>query len=139
MTWLYNNTEINEVPEGFTHFVYLITDHNTGKIYVGYKSFFSTTKKHFGKKKLKLVTDKRLKTYEHVTKESNWRDYYGSSEAIKESVKKHNKLNFERKILKLCNSHDHLYWEAYYQFKHEVLHVDSYNDNILGKFYRGKV
>lgn len=139
MNWKYNLSEVLEIPEGYTHFVYLITDNNTKKIYVGYKSFFSTTKKKFGKKKLMLVTDKRLKTYERVTKESNWRDYYGSNQAIKESVKQYGKENFERQILHLCHSNNYLYWEAYYQFKYNVLSIDSYNDNILGKFFRGKV
>jgi len=28
------------------------------------------------------------------------------------------------------------YFEMYYQMRENVLHVDSYNDNILGKFFR---
>jgi hypothetical protein len=28
------------------------------------------------------------------------------------------------------------YWEVYYQFELKVLHIESYNDNIIGKFFR---
>lgn len=28
------------------------------------------------------------------------------------------------------------YYEVYYQMKYEVLHVDSYNENIGGKWFR---
>jgi len=44
---------------------------------------------------------------------------------------------YERNILHFCFSKKQLtYYEINYQIKYNVLEVDSYNDNILGKFYR---
>jgi hypothetical protein len=44
---------------------------------------------------------------------------------------------FTREIIKLCNSKKQLsYYETYWQFKLDVLSQDTYNENILGKFYR---
>lgn len=48
--WYYNKKEFNETPEEFQGFVYIITNINTGKKYVGKRTFgnlkFSPKQKH---------------------------------------------------------------------------------------------
>ena len=62
--------------------------------------------------------------------------YWGSNKNLQADLKELGPENFERKILKLCKTKKELtYWELHYQCKHEVLIVNSYNDNILGKFF----
>jgi hypothetical protein len=44
---------------------------------------------------------------------------------------------FNREVLCICNSKLELtYWETAYQCKCNVLFVNSYNDNVLGKFFK---
>jgi hypothetical protein len=136
--WVYKGKEIKsfkdlglETAEGF---VYKI-ETECGKKYIGKKNFFSRRKKHFGKKKLAAIKDKRLKTYEYIVKESDWLKYYGSNSKIKELVKKG--VNIKKEILHIAMCKSHLtFLEAKYLFEHNVLNDDNYlNDNILGKFY----
>ena len=55
MTWIYNNQPLEEIPDGYTSFVYLITNLRTGKMYVGKKLFkFTRTTKKKGKKVMTL-------------------------------------------------------------------------------------
>jgi hypothetical protein len=73
-----------------------------------------------------------------VTKESNWKDYWGSNKLILEEIKQEGETHFRREILKFCfNKKQLTYWELHYQCVNEVLLSDkSYNDNILAKFFR---
>jgi hypothetical protein len=73
MTWKYNNQEFTEVPKGMEGFVYLITNLVNNKKYIG--------KKHF------WTRQKDRKTGRRKTKESAWRDYWGSCDELKEDVK----------------------------------------------------
>jgi hypothetical protein len=116
-------------------FVYKITNLQTGKFYIGKKNLFSNLKVALSQKE--LSTDKRRKSYKTVCKESNWKNYYGSAAALIEDVKKQGKEQFSREILQICLTKKQLtFFEIYYQFKYGVLFYESYNDNILGKFYR---
>jgi predicted DNA-binding protein len=131
--WIYNNKVLTEIPKGAVGFVYKITrlnlkENNTKPLfYIGKKGFYQ-------KKRRKKV-------------ESDWKEYYGSSELIKEDVKKFGKNNFFREILKICYSKVEMtYYETKYQFDENVLRIDKnsvmpkkyYNSNILGKFYKEK-
>ena len=141
--WEYNGTPFTSdslklLNPMFTHFIYQITD-NEGKIYIGYKGFYSSTKKKFGKKKLAAVEDKRLKKYEIVTKESNWKSYWSSCKDLQINYMDRGGIGFKRKILMFCTQSNFRYYEAFYQFKMEVLHRESYNENILGKFFRNNI
>lgn len=119
-------------------FVYKIKNKANGKIYIGKKVFWNNTKKRLTKKELAELTGPGKKpTFKVVTKESNWMSYWGSSKALLEDLKEFGPDNFERKILKLCKTKKELtYFELHYQCAEGVLLQDSYNDNILGKFYR---
>jgi len=73
-------------------------------------------------------------------KESNWIDYYGSSKLVTEDIKLCGKDAFTREILRVCTTKKQMsYWETYYQMVLKVLEVESYNENIAGKWYRRDV
>ena len=80
MTWHKNNLifEPTEDELGkYVGFVYLITERDTGKKYIGKKFFWS-------KRRLPPLKGKSRKRT--VVKESDWKDYYGSSEHLKTLV-----------------------------------------------------
>ena len=105
-------------------FVYLITDLSNNKKYVGKKNFWSTRKLP----PLKGKTRKRT-----IKKESDWKDYFGSSEQVKLLVESQGRNNFTREILHLCNSKGAMsYLEAKEQFDREVLFSDEYYNEFIG-------
>ena len=141
MTWIYNGsfiTELNDMPEGTIGFIYKITNGKTGEYYIGKKNVLSTRKRKFGKKEIALLTDKRLKTYEMITKESDWKSYRSSNKQVQEWFTDKENDQLELRILRFCSSTKSLtYYELQEQFSHDVLNdVSALNDNLLGKFFR---
>jgi predicted SPOUT superfamily RNA methylase MTH1 len=138
--WLYENKDVKsleDLPEGIHGFVYLITNLINGKIYVGKKNIHSVQNKPLGKKELLELEDKRKSKKKQVIKESNWKSYWGSNTDLLSDVKEFGEDSFTREILKVCYSKKELtYFEIHFQCVEEVLIKDSYNSNILGKFYR---
>jgi len=140
--WIYKNKpveSIDDLPEGTIGFVYLIENLTNGKFYIGKKSIYSTTKKHFGKKKLAQITDKRLKTYEYVTKENTWKSYKGSNKPLLKDIKDGHVI--KRVIIDAVKSKKELtYYENKRLYCYGVIEpLDGekfYNDNIQGKFFR---
>jgi len=141
--WMFARHYINDVEQlkafspDVMGFVYEVTLSN-GMKYIGKKNLFSVRKKKFGKKKLAEITDKRLKKYEMIIKESDWKSYYGSSKRLKEEVAGGLQV-INREILALATSKMNLtYLETKHMFVREVLERSDeyYNDNILGKFYK---
>lgn len=138
--WLYENEEINSIeqfPKNCHGFVYKITNLENGKIYVGRKILLNTLNKKLTKKELaEQVGPGRKPTKKKVIKESNWISYWGSNKPLLEDIKQLGKDKFKREIIKLTFSKKQLtYYELHYQCIFEVLMKDSYNSNILGKFY----
>jgi hypothetical protein len=129
MTWFYKKKIIEEVPEEYIGFVYLITNNISGKKYIGKKlaKFAKTTYKVV---KLKNGTKKRKKIRGKI--ESDWQEYYGSSDALTADIAKLGKENFTREILFFCKTKSECsYIEAREQFKHKVLESeDWYNGHI---------
>ncbi len=79
----------------------------------------------------------RKATTKKVQKESDWVTYWGSNKEILAEIKSNGNLAFQRDIIKIVNTKKELtYWELHYQCQYNVLLVDSYNDNILGKFFK---
>jgi serine/threonine protein kinase len=133
---LYNSLE--DFPEGTFGFVYKVKNKLNGKIYIGKKVLYFNKKKKLTKKELaEIITPGRRPATKVVQQESDWINYWGSSKELITDFKNQNGKNFKRHLLKTCLTKKELtYWEISYQLKEDVLLVDSYNDNILGKFYR---
>jgi len=139
--WLYENKEIKsleDLPEKAFGFIYKTINIQTEKFYIGKKQLFHTSKKKIGKEqKAKNKLLNIWKDFEYITKESDWKTYYGSAKELKEDINKLGSDNFKRNILKVCYSSKELnYWETSYQFKEDVLLVESYCDNIAGRYFR---
>lgn len=123
MQWTYNGDQIIEIPEDYVGFVYLITNTVTGKKYIGKKLA------QFSKSKPPLKGKKNRRRY---TVESDWRDYWGSSEKLQEDIKTLGEDKFTREILYWCTSKAELsYLEAKEQFDRRVLETDEYYNGII--------
>jgi Putative endonuclease segE, GIY-YIG domain len=129
MSWLYQNLPVEALPEDCVGFVYLITNNLSGKKYIGKKlaKFARTTYKTV---KLKNGTKKKKKIRNKI--DSDWREYYGSNDALNQDVETHGTENFTREILYYCKSKAECsYIEAREQFTHRVLEsADYYNGQI---------
>lgn len=123
MTWTYKNKTITDIPEGIIGFVYLITNITNNRKYIGKK----LTQFKRSKKPLKGRTNKR-----RYTVESDWKDYYGSSDELTADVELLGKDKFKREIMFWCTSKSELsYIEAREQFTHKVLESKQwYNGHI---------
>jgi hypothetical protein len=129
MTWYFNNTPVEELPDDCIGFVYLITNLVSGRKYIGKKlaKFSKTTYKTV---KLKNGTKKKKKIRSKV--DSDWRDYYGSSDELSKDVAALGQDKFKREITHYCKSKAECsYIEAREQFTHRVLEsADYYNGQI---------
>lgn len=140
--WEYRGKIINKLedfPEGIFGFIYIIKNLKTGKFYIGKKQIMSKTKKKLGKKELAALPIQRGKkpSKKLVIKESDWINYWGSNKLLLEDIKILGQHNFKKEILIICPNKKLLtYWEVSMQCKNDVLTSNSYNDNLLGKFYR---
>ena len=125
--WYFNGEVFNEASKDYEGFVYLITNLENGMKYIG--------KKHFWERR------KNPKTGRRQTKESDWKNYFGSCDQLKEDVKILGADKFKREILYLCPHKKSMsYYETYEQFKRNVLLDETYyNTNIEGKFYSSEV
>lgn len=126
MTWKYNNKDFDEIPKNMEGFVYIITNLNNNKKYIGKKNFWTRQK------------DK--KTGRRKKLESDWKNYFGSCDELKEDVKNLGQENFIREILYICPHKKSMsYYETYEQFKRNVLMTDEYyNTNIEGRFFESE-
>jgi hypothetical protein len=94
--WIYENKVFEPAQlEDWAGFVYLITDLDNGKKYIGKKNFWSTRRLP----PLKGKTRRRVKKLE-----SDWRDYYGSNEEVKLLVEESGGKRFKREIIRLCKT-----------------------------------
>jgi hypothetical protein len=121
LNWQYNDKDFTEDLIGDSYgFVYLITNLENNRKYIGKKLFwFSKTKQVKGKKK-------RYKA------PSDWPTYYGSSDELLKDVTKFGKDKFHREILHLCKSKGECsYVEAKEQFAHGVMESDDYYNSWI--------
>jgi hypothetical protein len=98
------------------------------------RSYFFSTRR--------LPPLKGQKRKRKVVKESDWKDYFGSSDEVKMLVEESGRDRFERKILRLCDSKGEMsYWEMWYQMtNHVLLRPDKYyNAFVGGKIHRKHV
>jgi hypothetical protein len=106
-------------------FVYIITNLQTTKAYIGCKQYMIKAK--FGEK------------------ESNWKVYTGSSKWLNQDIDKIGKKHFKFEIIaEYKNKRSLRYYELYYQMKYNVLastlegtdEQAYYNSRVGGKFFR---
>jgi len=123
-SWTYEGRPFTSDMIGeYFGFVYLITNLDNDKMYVGKKWFWSTRKLP----PLKGKTRKR-----RVQKESDWQKYYGSSDEVKLLVEQHGEDNFKREIIRLCKTKGECsYYELVEQVDREVLLRDNYYNSII--------
>ena len=123
MSWTYKGKEITEISDEYEGFVYLITNLTDNRKYVGKKlAKFKTTKPPLKGKKNKR----------RGYKESDWRDYWGSSDKLIADVEKLGANKFTREILYFCKSRGEMsYLEAREQFERRVLETDEYYNGII--------
>ena len=129
MSWTYQNTTVESLPEDCIGFVYIITNTISRRMYIGKKlaKFSKTTYKTV---KLKNGNKKRKKIRSKI--DSDWREYYGSSPELTKDVVALGTENFSREILFYCKSKAECsYIEAREQFSRRVLESnDYYNGHI---------
>ena len=123
MQWTYQGKIVEQISEEYVGFVYLITNLTNDKKYIGKKlAQFKVTKKPLKGKKNKRRS----------TKESDWRDYWGSSDTLNADVQTLGPENFTREILYLCKGRGEMsYIEAKEQFDRRVLETDEYYNGII--------
>lgn len=141
--WLYKDKVIEKIEDFGTPapygFIYVITNKETGKFYIGKKQLISRTNVKLNKKEIASLPTQRGRkaTKKLVVKEADWQNYWGSNKPLLEEIKTIGKDKYLREILILCpNSKLLTFWEVSYQIKKDVLMVDSYNENISGKYYK---
>jgi hypothetical protein len=123
MTWIdRNGMPVESIPEEYIGFVYRITNNLDGREYIGKKlAKFSKTKMVKGKKK-------RFKI------DSDWKEYWGSSELLKADIELLGAENFMRQIIHYCKNKGSLgYLEAREQMDRRVLENPDkfYNRQIM--------
>ena len=120
--WLYKGKPIEEAPENEFGFVYLITNLKSGKKYIGRK-YFGTTRR------VKVKGKKRRKI---IRKDSNWREYTGSSKELNNDIKTLGMLQFRFEILILGRTKgqvNYLEENIHHRF-HVASSYEFYNDCI---------
>lgn len=93
--WLYRTKPIDTKQlnlESYWGFTYCITHLKSGKKYVGKKNLWTIL----------------LKDRQRVIRQSNWKNYWGSSKDLTKLVKKEGKQGFKRDILRFYASEEGL-------------------------------
>lgn len=139
MTWLFENSPVESLPETCVGFVYIITNLVSGRKYIGKKlsTFAKTTYKTVT---LKNGTKKKKKIKSRIP--SDWETYWSSSDELQKDVISLGEENFKREILRYCKSKTELsYYEAKYQFEYDVLLKEDewYNGWITVKVRKFKL
>ncbi len=129
--WIYKGNPFTSDDIGdYYGFVYRITNTTTQKSYIGRKYFVQKRKPKGGKRR--------------VTSESDWKKYYGSSDDLKQDIRRDGKDSFRREIISLHTTLGKVNYEETRQlFLNNVLTeaLDDgtpkyYNSNILGRYMR---
>lgn len=121
--WLYNGEILQDAPEEYFGFVYLITNLKSNKKYVGRK-YFGTTRR------VKVAGKKRRKV---IRKDSNWREYTGSSKFLNADIKKLGKKNFKFEILILGETKGQVnYLEENIHHRFHVSFKENFYNDCIG-------
>ena len=118
--WIYQSKYLEEVPNKAVGFVYIIINKTNNKKYICKKGFYTS----------KIIQKNKIK--KKVKVESDWRDYYGSNDELKDLVTELGEDNFIREILHLCYSKAQCsYLEAKEQFDRDVILTSEYYNGWL--------
>jgi len=122
-SWTFEGKIVDSIPDEYEGFVYLITNKTNNKKYIGKKlAKFKTTKPPL----------KGRKNKRRGHKESDWKEYWGSSDRLIADVEALGSQNFTREILYLCTNRAEMsYIEAREQFDRRVLESDDYYNGII--------
>ena len=121
--WLYAGKPLLEAPENYFGFVYIITNKTSGKKYIGRK-YFGTTRR------VKVAGKKRRKI---VRKDSNWKEYTGSSKNLNSDILKLGKENFKFQILIMGETKGQVnYLEENIHHRFHVSFNDEYYNDCIG-------
>ena len=129
--WIFEGTAfLSENIDDNFGFVYLITNLQNGREYIGRKYFWQFRTPRGKKRKVKS--------------ESDWKKYYGSCPELKEDIQRFGRQNFSRTILSVHKTLGKTNYEETRQlFANKVLteSLDTgvpryYNSNILSRYYR---
>jgi superfamily II DNA/RNA helicase len=140
--WTFNNEIVESLPDDCVGFVYLIVNKANSRKYIGKKlaKFSRTATKTVT---LKNGTKKKKKVRSKI--DSDWQEYYGSSNELSKDIELLGKENFTREILFFCKSKAECsYIEAREQFIRRVLESDDYYNGqiscrIHGSHIKGKL
>ena len=131
MSWSYKGVELTDdaIPDKSVGFLYLITNKNNGKRYLG--------KKLLSKPKYRMINKKKKKFYV----DSDWREYWSSSPWLLEIIEAEGKDSFTREILLFTFSKgENNFAEECLQYRLGVLESeDWYNSNIRAKVFKKNV
>ena len=128
--WTYQQKIVNDLPENVVGFVYQITNTTNDRMYIGKKLA------RFKRSRPPLKGRKNKRRYKV---DSDWRDYYGSSDELSADILKLGKENFRREILFYCYSKAELsYVEAREQFARKVLESNDYYNGHIRVRVHGK-
>ena len=138
MSWTYQGTLVETLPEDCIGFVYLITNTVNGRKYIGKKlaKFSRTTYKTV---KLKNGTKKKKKIRSKI--DSDWQSYFGSSVELTADVLALGVDQFTREILYYCKSKSATsYIELREQILRKVLESDEYyNGHIQARIHKSHI
>tara|TARA_B100001057_G_C22776882_1_gene921975 strand:- start:37 stop:447 length:411 start_codon:yes stop_codon:yes gene_type:complete len=122
--WYYNDEIFNSTPEDYQGFVYEIVELDTGRKYIGKKNFWKP-------KTLPITKTRRRRVRTRV--ESDWKNYFGSSEKVNSLVESKGNEGFRKVILRLCKTKGEMsYFETKLQFDNDVLFNDNYYNEFIG-------
>ena len=128
--WIYQQKQVNELPTEVVGFVYQITNTTNGRMYIGKKLA------RFKRSRPPLKGKKNKRRFQV---DSDWRDYFGSSDELLADIAKIGKEKFIREILFYCYSKAELnYVEAREQFARKVLESNDYYNGHIRVRVHGK-
>ncbi len=138
MSWIYQDQIVETLPEDCVGYVYCIENLTNNRKYIGKKlaKFAKTTYKTV---QLKNGTKKKKKIRSKI--DSDWQEYWSSSDELKKDIALLGKENFKREILFYCKSKSACtYIEARIQFERKVLESDDYyNGQISCRIHQSHI
>lgn len=131
MTWYYKNEILTDdmIPAKSVGFIYLITENDTGRRYIGRKLL---TKAHTRQKNNKKIKSRI---------ESDWRDYWSSSPYLQELIEERGTEHFTKEVLVFAPGRAVLnYLEEKFLYYVGALESDNwYNSNIRTKMLKRNI